>query len=190
MGLFDFLFGKERKESSEKFKTQTIVGENEQSNKVKEKVECKDLSSIKPFVFESNIHQRYENGEPKMGLQKCLRTIRVEKNIDGCPGYKLDPGVGYIVKIYNGDLNKPNMSDKPMKIVSKNDNQIAMRGFPIEAQSPFGWQLIDYSTYGLVVYFKNDMIIKCRLHMYDRTHTLIIGMIPTYLQKIKTPHMQ
>lgn len=168
MGLFDFLFGKERKESSEKFKSQTIVGENEQSNKVKEKVECKDLSLIKPFVFESNIHQRYENGEPKMGLQKCLRTIRVEKNIDGCSGYKLDPGVGYIVKIYNGDLNEPNMSDKPMKIVSKNDNQIVMRGFPIEAQSPFGWQLIDYSTYGLVAYLKNDMIIKCRLHMYDR----------------------
>ena len=51
MGLFDFLFGKERKESSEKLKSQTIVGENEQSNKVKEKVECKDPAKSQKVRF-------------------------------------------------------------------------------------------------------------------------------------------
>ena len=42
------------------------------------------------------------------------------------------------------------------------------RGFPIEAQTPFGWQEIDYSDYGLTIYYKNSNVCKCVLHMYDR----------------------
>ena len=81
--------------------------------------------------------------------------MSVVKNTNGCPGYKLEPGIGYIVKIYNDDLNKPNMSDKPMKVVRKTDTFIELRGFPILAQSPFGWQEVDYRDYGFVVYYKN-----------------------------------
>lgn len=35
--------------------------------------------SIAPFVFESNQHQRYENGNPVKGLQECPRTVKVER---------------------------------------------------------------------------------------------------------------
>ena len=127
-----------------------------------------DATSVKPFVFKSDCHQRYENGTPKLGLQECIRTIRVEKNTNGCSGYRLAPGVGYIVKIYNDDLGKPNMSDKPMKVVRQSNGILELRGFPIDAQTPFGWQEIDLSEYGLVVYYENGKVVKCRLHMYDR----------------------
>ena len=127
-----------------------------------------EMQSMEPFVFKSNCHQRYENGRPVMGLQECIRTVTVEKNTSGCKGYRLEPGKGFIVKIFNNDLNKPNMSDKPMIVVSKTDTSVELRGFPIEAQSPFGWQEVDYSDYGLMVYYEGGKVSRCVLHMYDR----------------------
>lgn len=127
-----------------------------------------NVLTITPFVFQSTSHQRYENNVPVLGLQKCLRTVIVEKNTNGCKGYRLSPGIGYIVKIYNDDLQKPNMSDKPMLVVNKTFNKTELRGYPIEAQGPFGWVDVDYSDYGLTVYYKNDKVEKCVLHMFDR----------------------
>ena len=140
----------------------------ELERQAKLKAEREQKESIQPFTFRSNCHKRYENGTPVMGLQECIRTVSLVKNTDGCPGYKLAPGVGYIVKIYNDDLGKPNMSDKPMKVVTKSADMVELRGFPIEARSPFGWQEVDYSDYGFVVYYKNGQVEKCVLHMYDR----------------------
>lgn len=140
----------------------------ELERQAKLKAEREQKESIQPFTFRSNCHQRYENDTPVMGLQECIRTVSLVKNTDGCPGYKLEPGVGYIVKIYNDDLGKPNMSDKPMKVVTKSADMVELRGFPIEARSPFGWQEVDYSDYGFVVYYKNGQVEKCVLHMYDR----------------------
>lgn len=140
----------------------------ELKRQAKLKAEREQKESIQPFTFRSNCHQRYENDNPVMGLQECIRTVSLVKNTDGCPGYKLEPGVGYIVKIYNDDLGKPNMSDKPMKVVTKSADMVELRGFPIEARSPFGWQEVDYSDYGFVVYYKNGQVEKCVLHMYDR----------------------
>ena len=116
----------------------------ELERQAKLKAEREQKESIQPFTFRSNCHQRYENDTPVMGLQECIRTVSMVKNTDGCPGYKLAPGVGYIVKIYNDDLGKPNMSDKPMKVVKKTADMVELRGFPIEARSPFGWQEVDY----------------------------------------------
>lgn len=127
-----------------------------------------NVLTITPFVFQSTSHQRYENNVPVLGLQKCLRTVTVEKNTNGCRGYRLSPGIGYIVKIYNNDLQKPNMSDKPMLVVNKTFNKIELRGYPIEAQGPFGWVEVDYRDYGLTVFYKNDKVEKCVLHMFDR----------------------
>ena len=126
--------------------------EKEQQEKLK--AESEKDENMQPFTFKSNCHQRYENEFPVMGLQECIRTISVVKNTDGCPGYKLAPGIGYIVKIYNDDLGKPNMSDKPMKVVSKSADKVELRGFLIEAQSPFGWQEVNYGDYGFVIYYQ------------------------------------
>lgn len=80
----------------------------------------------------------------------------------------MSPGDGYIVKVFNDDLNKPNMSDKPMRIVSKTADKVELRGFPIEAQTPFGWQEVDYRDYGFTIHYTNGKISKCMLHMFDR----------------------
>lgn len=121
-----------------------------------------------PFVFKSTCHQRYENIIPVRGLQQCLRTVSVEKNINGCSGYKINPGDGYIVKIFNNDTGQPNMSDKPMRIKSISKDMIVLQGYPLKAMSPFGWMDVDYSEYGLDVHYHNGEIEKCVLHMYER----------------------
>ena len=201
MGLFDFLFRLkikeqerlrlEEEERRQRLEQERIAHERErrlEENRHKErerlerlKAEREQAESVQPFTFQSNCHQRYENDSPVLGLQDCLRTVSVVKNTNGCPGYRLQPGIGYIVKIYNDDLGKPNMSDKPMKVVRKTADMLELRGFPIEAQSPFGWQEVDYSDYGFVVYYKNGLIDKCVLHMYDRNIRI------EYLKKESTP---
>ncbi len=120
------------------------------------------------FVFNSNEHQRYENESPVMGLQKCLRTIVVEANKNGCKGYKIKPGDGYIVKIFNNDAANAQMSAKPMRLFQTTDGFIELRGYPLLALSLFGWQPLDYSVYGFFIHYANGRITHCDLHMFDR----------------------
>lgn len=125
-------------------------------------------NEFSPFVFKSSCHQRYQNIMPVMGLQQCLRTVSVEKNINGCSGYDIKPGDGYIVKVFNNDMGKPNMSDKPMRVKSISKDLVVLQGYPLRAMSPFGWMDVDYADYGLEVHYRNGEIEKCVLHMYDR----------------------
>lgn len=55
-----------------------------------------------------------------------------------------------------------------MRIVSKTVDKVELRGFPVEAQTPFGWQEVDYRDYGFTVYYSNGKVSKCVLHMFDR----------------------
>ena len=180
MGLLDFLFGNSKeKERQEELERQRIAAEARMAQQRKEEQERQArikkeqavrarMMTIEPFVFKSNCHQRYEGAYPKMGLQECLRTVSVVKNTNGCSGYQLQPGDGYIIKIFNDDAGKPNMADKPMRVVRKTDTSVELRGYKVNALTPFGWQEIDLADYGLLVHYENGKICKCVLHMYDR----------------------
>lgn len=174
MFFLDFLFGKKKDEkpkSGSNISSQTdhkATAPSPVQSQVKPVAPKPTTPTMEPFVFKSDCHQRFENGSEVMGLQQCIRTVSIEKNTNGCRGYKLNPGDGYIVKVFNDDLGKPNMSDKPMRIVSKTADKVELRGFPIEAQTPFGWQEVDYREYGFTVYYTNGKVSKCVLHMFDR----------------------
>lgn len=180
MGLLDFLFGNSKeKERQEELERQRIAAEARMAQQRKEEQERQArikkeqavrarMMTIEPFVFKSNCHQRYEGAYPKMGLQECLRTVSVVKNTNGCSGYQLQPGDGYIIKIFNDDAGKPNMADKPMRVVRKTDTSVELRGYKVNAQTPFGWQEIDLADYGLLVHYENGKVCKCVLHVYDR----------------------
>jgi hypothetical protein len=147
MGLFDF-FGSSKNQPK-------------QSN---------GLNEFKPFTFVSNQHQRYENGTPVMGVQNCIRTLTVEKNVNGCDGYIITPGDGYILKAMNMDVNppKPQFAAKPMRIVGQDANKVELRGYMLKARSPFGYIDFDLSDYSFTVYYNNGEVSKCVLHMLDR----------------------
>lgn len=169
MGLLDFIFGKKKEARTSMLqpaaKPQTTSAR--QTTSASSTTKAAELS-ITPFVFESNQHQRYENGNPVKGLQKCPRTVKVEKNINGCSGYQLNNGDGYIVRMINGDTGQPQMSAKPMRVIKSTASEVTLRGYMVSAQTPFGFQDIDMSDYGLTVSLKDGKVVKCALHMYDR----------------------
>ena len=60
------------------------------------------------------------------------------------------------------------MSPKPMRLVHKTSSEISFRGYEVLAMTPFGFQEIDMSDYGITLFIQDDVIMKCRLDMYDR----------------------
>lgn len=124
--------------------------------------------------FNSTSHQRFKNGIQVGELQVCNRAIRIEENINGCKGYDLAREDGYIISILNLDDNHPlfgdnyQMSPKPMRLVRKEPDSISFRGYKVLAMTPFGYQEIDMSDYGITLCIENDEIVKCRLDMFDR----------------------
>ena len=171
MGLLDFIFGKKKEtnaslpQAKPVAKPQTTT--SRQTTSASSTTKAVELS-IAPFVFESNQHQRYENGNPVKGMQKCPRTVKVEKNENGCSGYQLKSGDGYIVRMINGDTGQPQMSAKPMRVIKSTTTEVTLRGYMVSAQTPFGFQDIDMADYGLTVSLKDGKVVKCVLHMYDR----------------------
>ena len=127
------------------------------------------------FLFESSDYLRYQNGIHVSGPHGgAKRAVKVEPNISGCSGYNVPPGDGYIVTIYNLDGAHPiwgnnvQMSPKPMRIISQSADEIVLRGYPVQAMSPFGWIDFDGQDYGLSILLKNGNIDRCILHMHDR----------------------
>lgn len=202
MGLFDFIFSNKRerqellrlqqeiegqrqkllrlkqeesKRKEEETQRQAESHRKEKERKRQQQVELQyDLLSN--FDFNSNCHQRYENDNPVMGLQICPRFIKIRKNINGCSGYQLKNGDGYILTATNGDTGIPQFAPKPMRVVKCTDSEILLKGYRVSAQSPFGWQEIDLSDYGFSIKLKNGKPDKCILHMYDR-NTMLEYMI-------------
>lgn len=123
---------------------------------------------FEPFEFHSSSHQRFENGIPKLDRQICGRSFRVEKNINGCSGYQLQSGFGFVVFAINDDTGAPQFSPKPMKVIEQSAGRVLLRGYPTKALSPFGWVDFDLSDYGFEVFYENSIVVKCILYMYDR----------------------
>ena len=142
MGLFDFFLSDQNPSWTEEF--------------------------LSDFNFYSTCHQRYQSGNPVMGLQICPRYIKIRKNVNGCSGYKLNPGDGYILTAINGDTGQPQFAPKPMRVVSEDESKIVLRGYTVIAQTPFGWQDFDLSDYGFTIHLANGDAYKCVLHLYDR----------------------
>lgn len=126
------------------------------------------------MIFESTSHQRFENKIPVRGLQICNRTIKIEENISGYNGFEISPGDGYIVSIINNDGVHPlwgdnlQMAPKPMRVIENGEGFVKLRGYKALAQTPFGWETVDFSDYGITMYEKNNVIYKCRLELFGR----------------------
>ncbi len=133
------------------------------------------------FSFESNCHQRYENGKAVMGLQFCPRYLKIKQNVDGCPGYKLNSNDGFILYATNGDTGKSQFFPKPMRIVKHSDSVITLQGYRVSAQGPFGWQEIDLSNYIFTIYLNNWEIVQCELTISDKNVKLL------YMKKAEIP---
>ncbi len=125
--------------------------------------------------FVSSSHQRYEYGETAGQLHvDARRSIVITKNINGCEGYDLEPGDGYIFKIINLDSvhpiwgNNVQVTPKPVRIISQDEDRTVMRGYQCYAQGPFGRVPFNGSDVGLIIDHKYGEITKCTFHRYDK----------------------
>ena len=171
MRLLDFIFGKKKDAKTSVPQSKPAAKQQPTASRPATTTSSAPKTaelSIAPFVFESNQHQRYENGNPVQGLQECPRIIKVEKNVNGCSGYQLKNDDGYIVRMINGDTGQPQMSAKPMRVIKSTVTEVILRGYMVSAQTPFGFQDFDMSDYGLTVSLEDGKVVKCVLHMYDR----------------------
>lgn len=114
------------------------------------------------FEFKSSDHIRYENGRHVSGPHGgARRLVKVEPNINGSTGYS--------VSMYNLDGNHPiwqnniQMAHKQMKAFEESPEKIVLRGF---GHDQMGGSFADY---GLTIHLTNSKVIKCILHMHDRS---------------------
>lgn len=108
------------------------------------------------FVFNSSDHLRYENGRHVSGPHGgAPRAVKVEPNITG--------NIGYTVTMFNTDgQTSVQMAPKQMKIIQQANNKIVLRGYGYDNMGS------SFADYGLSVFYKNNDIEKCILHMHDR----------------------
>lgn len=120
-------------------------------------------------VFQSNTHQRYENGTPTRGEQVgCHRDIVIEKNISG--------GIGYTVSVENpdampGSWGATPMGTKPMKVLAAVNGKIELRGYGYDRTAvAMGIPMSDatFENYGMTIYHNGHDITHCVLHMIER----------------------
>ena len=121
------------------------------------------------LVFNSNTHQRYEQGEPTRGEQVgCHRDVVIEKNISG--------GIGYSVTINNPDAmpgtwGATPMGTKPMKIISSTSGKIVLRGYGYDRTAValgIPMSAATFENYGMTVYHNGQNITHCVIHMIER----------------------
>lgn len=174
MGIFDFFNNKKKEKArQEQMRLQEEKRRAEEQRRLaehrkQEEQQRREESFLSNFEFDSTCHQRYENGQPVRGLQVCPRYIKIKKNINGCSGYQLTPGDGYILTATNGDTGQPQFAPKPMRVVKFSDSEILLKGYCVSAQTPFGWQEIDLSDYGFSIILEKNVVKKCILFLYDR----------------------
>lgn len=165
MGIFDF-FNNKKKENARQEQLRLQQEEKRRAeeqrrlteHRKQEEQQRREESFLSNFEFDSTCHQRYENGQPVRGLQVCPRYIKIKKNINGCSGYQLTPGDGYILTATNGDTGQPLFAPKPMRVVKFSNTEILLKGYCVSAQTPFGWQEIDLSDYGFSIIFEKDVV--------------------------------
>lgn len=132
MGIFDF-FNNKKNARQEQLRLQEEKCRAEEQRRLaerrkQEEQQRREESFLSNFEFDSTCHQRYENGQPVRGLQVCPRYIKIKKNINGCSGYQLTPGDGYILTATNGDTGQPQFAPKPMRVVKISDSEILLKG--------------------------------------------------------------
>lgn len=175
MGLFDFFSNRKKEEAQQKQLRlqqdgQQRIEEQRRKEDQHKRQEQKNHEEtfLANFNFDSTCHQRYESSQPVKGLQVCSRYIKIRKNINGCSGYQLKAGDGYILIATNGDTGQPQFAPKPMRVVKFSDTEVLLKGYCVSAQTPFGWQEVDLSDYGFSIILDKGSVSKCILHMYDR----------------------
>ena len=144
-----------------------IDGLNQIAIQIKLKLKINEIKNyqakfnINSIFFNSNLHLRYNDGEPiPIAFYNANRKIEIKSimNSNAC----------YLITIYNLDLDSTGyhsniqMSSKQMKVIEQIDNKIILKGYGVDNLG------FSFEDYGMTLIMNKEQIESCILHLYDR----------------------
>lgn len=127
------------------------------------------VGSRLPLHFTADRVSVQEFGRSFGNPEKTNTSIIIEENRDGCPGYSIEAGEGYVVSVVNDTSGMVQIGPLPMMIEDISRDCISMRGGQCTKDSFFGSTEVDNSYIGLSVFFDDDSPLRCVL---SRNETL------------------
>ncbi len=122
-----------------------------------------------PLHFTADLISVQEFGGSFSKPGKTSTSIIIEENRDGCPGYKVEAGEGYVVSVVNDASGMVQIGPLPMMIEEISTDCISLQGFQCTKESLYGSTEVDNSYIGLSVLFDNLLPQRCVL---SRNETL------------------
>ncbi len=95
--------------------------------------------------------------------EKTRTSLIIEENRDGCPGYKVEAGEGYVVSVVNDASGMVQIGPLPMMIEDISKDCISLQGFQCTKESFYGSTEVDNSYIGLSVFYDNSLPKRCVL---------------------------
>ena len=121
------------------------------------------VGSRLPLHFTADLISVQEFGGPFSKPGKTSTSIIIEENRDGCPGYKVEAGKGYVVSVVNDASGMVQIGPLPMMIEDISKDSISLQGFQCTKESLYGSTEVDNSYIGLSILFDNNSPKKCVL---------------------------
>lgn len=120
------------------------------------------------IMYRSDIGLRFRAGDGNYTISdEQDRLIELVRNTDGVVGYRLEPGDGYVLTIYNAMTGQQQLTPKPLRLLYETESYAFLRGFSVDAMTPIGFTEIDMSDYGLSIFLESGEVVGCIVHRFD-----------------------
>ena len=116
-----------------------------------------------PMHFTANLVSVQEFGASFGKPEKTHTSVIIEENRDGCPGYRVEAGEGYVVSVVNDASGMVQIGPLPMMIEDISKDHISLQGFQCTKESLYGSTEVDNSYIGLSVFFDDYVPQRCVL---------------------------
>ena len=140
------------------------------------------VGSRLPMHFTADQISVQEFGASFSKPEKTRTSIIIEENRNGCPGYKVEAGEGYVVSVVNDVSGMVQIGPLPMMIEDISKDCISLQGFQCTKESFYGSTEVDNSYIGLNVFFEDKLPQKCVLSRNETQKNYI------YYTQDKNPH--
>lgn len=120
-----------------------------------------------PIRFPATLMAAQELGGSFEKPRSMNATVIVDENNNGCPGYGIVSGKGYLVSIVNTESGVTQLGPIPMLVDSVSSDCISLQGYKCMKESIYGFHEVDNSLIGLNILFKDGEPDNCILTRMD-----------------------
>lgn len=138
------------------------------SDMVFRSVDNKVSESLISINYHVDLGLRFRNGDQSYSIDDSQeRVIELVRNVDGVAGYRLNPGDGFVLTVYNAMTGQQLLTPKPLRLLHETESYAFLRGYSVDAMTPFGFMEVDLSDYGFSVFLEDGEVLGCIVHRFD-----------------------